>query len=971
MSSLTELVITASEGIARKCRHGGSLEQVIDTLESKDSPRAAAEKADQLLEKREQELRSALAELETLRSRVVLAAQHLPFTAEGWLEERRSLEGRFADDLEAGLAAWLDDWYRAVACGQIPALRRLTDEIDLPDELAVIRERCAGATDVLGEEGSSPIVDPVLAVGAGDLELGGRRLLPDEVRVALQLARARLALADDRPDNAAVILDEEALDPIPEAALRARVHALRDERANATRCLEEARGGDPANFDVAIAAIESDLLEPEPNAARLAAKAALDAARLAVDAPATLSDVDQELAMQLGTAPAEMHVAVAERALREGDLDHCEQSLAEAEGAAAELVRATTAQIQAALAERRKAPADEQAEARVLAGVRWMWAEEPERARPMLELAVELTPADPEALLSLADCLMVLAAGKPFAAAVSLAEEALSLVQRASGQRLSDTLSWGHLVEAQAHALLAEAIGPERCDHLWSAFAASCRAVAGAPDDAASWDQLGNAAESLELAKASILFANQALRLEPGPDRTAVLTRVLANTGRLREALQTLGKDNDPWSQAIRAFLRLRTRRWPQAVRLLRTTKLDPNWIWARHALAVGLLLTDRYDEAVKEAETAFEQLSRSFDRFQARLDAASFALLLGRLSDAEELVEPLRKTDERDPDVAGILGMAGLLRGEEEAGHEKLVESMSQARWVSSLEEWRTVNKPVLHALAANHGVSLPSLSEVDEAARARRRELNRLATPAAELHHAGRSREQVDAVAAPLGKALIEMAEGELDAAKATLEIALAEQADNSDLEALLAEVRARHVAATRGEAEDATAADVGETEPEQLLRLGIPGSWVKSDSNPVATHPIFLRYMPAMRHRLGWPVPPVHVYTDDKLEPGGYQVTLAGEVVAEGAVDPASDYVPVASLELISADLRDAAIPDEGGWVRVPHQTMAEADGIAELLSVRPYERAVWRLGEVVSAYADQLRGPVSSSSSLASL
>lgn len=957
MNSLPDLVVTASKEISGKCRVDADLQSVAAAIDSENSLRAAAKRADLLLREREEALRAAMAEVETLRSRVAQAAEVLPFTAEGWPGERHSLERLFAEEPETGLATWLDDWYRAAARGQVSALRRLTHEIELPAAMALVRQRFAAAADTLGDERLWQIVDPVLAAGARGLELEGRSLLPDEVRAELQLERARLALDDDRPDVAKGILDEEGveLDPVRTAALRARIHALRGEPEEATRCLGEARGDDPANFDVAIAAIESDLIEGRT-------EAALDAARLAVDAPPTLEGVEGELAVHLGTAPAEMHVAAAERALAEEDLDRCERRLAEAVGPMADNVEATAWELRAGVAEHRGSPVGEQARARMEAGLHWMWAEKPQRALAALERAVELTPTDPEALLSLADCLVVLADTEPFESAKPLAERALDLIRRGGGEELSTERSWGHLVTARAHEFLAEAIEPERRDHLWSAFAASCRATARAPYEAARWQQLGRAAEDLDIPKASIVFATRALRIEPNSDHAADLTRVLANAGRLREALKTLGQDSDPWSQAVRAYVRLRTRRWSQAVRLLRTTKLEKSWYWASHALTVGLLLTDRYDEAATEAEASLEDLAESLDRFQARLEAADLLLVLGRLDEAEKLVQPLEEIEERNPDVALILGVARLLRGEEEAGLEKLVEAMTEAPSVAGLEEWRTVVKPVLRALAANHGASLPPLDAVDEAARARRRELNRLDTPVEELRHAVATTQRGDSATETMGQALIELAEDELEAAATTLEAALAEEKADPDLEALLAQVRAWQAAEvdTVVAAEDEEA-DAGgeEAEPPQLLQMGIPASWVESDPDPIATHPIFRRYMPELRLRLGWKVPPVHIYADEELEPGGYRILLGEEVVAEGTVDPGSDYLLAASLGLLSKGVRAAAEPDAEDWLRVPHQTIAEAGGLAELLSVSPHERAVRRLGEVVEAHEDLLR------------
>jgi hypothetical protein len=85
---------------------------------------------------------------------------------------------------------------------------------------------------------------------------------------------------------------------------------------------------------------------------------------------------------------------------------------------------------------------------------------------------------------------------------------------------------------------------------------------------------------------------------------------------------------------------------------------------------------------------------------------------------------------------------------------------------------------------------------------------------------------------------------------------------------------------------------------------LRLLLPPSWFAGHEDPVATHPIFLRYIPEARLRTEG-MPGVRVSTDEELEPDGYRVLSGIEVLETGRVDPSGRYTATESAPLATSD------------------------------------------------------------------
>jgi tetratricopeptide (TPR) repeat protein len=85
---------------------------------------------------------------------------------------------------------------------------------------------------------------------------------------------------------------------------------------------------------------------------------------------------------------------------------------------------------------------------------------------------------------------------------------------------------------------------------------------------------------------------------------------------------------------------------------------------------------------------------------------------------------------------------------------------------------------------------------------------------------------------------------------------------------------------------------------------LRLVLPPSWFAGHEDPVATHPIFLRYIPEARFRTEG-LPGVRVSTDEELEPDGYQVLNGIEVLETGRVDPRGRYTATESALMATSD------------------------------------------------------------------
>jgi hypothetical protein len=157
-----------------------------------------------------------------------------------------------------------------------------------------------------------------------------------------------------------------------------------------------------------------------------------------------------------------------------------------------------------------------------------------------------------------------------------------------------------------------------------------------------------------------------------------------------------------------------------------------------------------------------------------------------------------------------------------------------------------------------------------------------------------------------------------------------------------------------------EDPTPPDEpGPTQPQ--LRMDLPRSWFTGSTDPVNEHPLFLRYLPELRSRADWPVPPVNVTADEDLEPGGFRILVDGELAAIGRLDPAARYCSAEAVSLLpgAASGVPAPAPTEYGWT-VPAALPADP-GLVDLLSMPAVEVATRVYGDATARFVQATEVP----------
>ena len=581
--------------------------------------------------------------------------------------------------------------------------------------------------------------------------------------------------------------------------------------------------------------------------------------------------------------------------------------------------------------------------------------------------------------------------------------------------------SWSLLVEAKAREQLAGLASPDAETQRWLALRAVCRSIAYQPDAAARWVDLVAAAESLELNSVADAASARAVELGPDdPAATSSRVQSLTNGGRLAEALELLGDSADPWSQAVRAYIQVRLGNPEEAFRVLRSTELSPTWEWAYQTLIAALLFTGRYDDARREAGLAQERSEERLSEVDGALSAAFAELVIGNYERAVELAAPFAEREAEAAWTVGnarILS-ADYERGLDALVHSiRLTRSQRELddweRWskpfLLDLAARRGLTPPSLERVetaVAERGMQLAALADpvtelVDAEAGDADPDVVELAKAlGAAVLHLGRD-DPAAAVAAldgivppstdeaiaalrrhatarTLARAVVAgVRNGAADPApllQELLAVAPAESgsllraetsADSTLVERVRGELRAL---AGSGEcAAEATSAlallddqeadPESDATPERPLEAVMPPSWFANDSDPVNTHPLFLRYIPELRARATWDVPAINVRTDEELEPDRYRILVRDELAEDGSSDVGYVYAERDAVDLLGRAIGSAAQPDDGtGLMRIPRHSLAGSDGFAEIMTMSAEEVVVRHIGAIARDHAD---------------
>src|SRR6266496_585856 len=311
MSFLSEAILRADAQLQARLSVDVGLAQIVEQAEQagqSGGPGGAATAARRLLVERLRALDETQSQIRRLADALAHFAKVLPFSADGWPEQRARFASLATGPPDQALVDWLDYWFVAASRRRLDALDRLHAEAPLPPGAELLRERADTAARALREP-NARLAAPMLTLGCRGLVLGGRRIPDDGTRQDLALLRARLALGEILVDEAAAVLPEDTHSAAA-LAMRARRARMAGD-PDADSLLSEAQSADPRDLDVTVELIHRARQRGE-------FEIALEAAREAVDALQSLADVDAELG-RLVHEPAELWLAVADRARRQGD----------------------------------------------------------------------------------------------------------------------------------------------------------------------------------------------------------------------------------------------------------------------------------------------------------------------------------------------------------------------------------------------------------------------------------------------------------------------------------------------------------------------------------------------------------------------------------------------------------------------------------------------------------------------------
>ena len=901
MNAVTTLLARAEENLARDDLDVG-LRSVIEAADGESEPGAAADRVAALLKDRARSLKSAQEELRRLRKSVDHIRDRLPLSEEGWPLRRSAIESALAADPDEGLALWLGDWFRALAHCDGSAVGRIAEMgASLPEGAELLAERCRITAAALDAWVLDPIVPELLAAATG-VKAGGTTVPDRATRRRLMLLAGRVTLESGAPDAPKVL--ERLHDEVPSpaaTALRARLAARDGDYEDAERWLAQASAEAPQDLDVAIAIIGDARDEGLEDVA-------LHAADTAIAALPVIAEIPSELRQLITEPPTELWVSLASRALAEREAELHLDALERAEQAAggAPLLLAIVAEARVRSATVRGLSAAERIAALFEAAGERLSTGQLELAADHFEAALRIDPGHAEAQLRLADVLIAIGNGRPLSAGRPVVERALKLIDDVAGREgIGVELGWAHLAAAAGHARLADAADPSAAVHSWCRLAEVGRAVAKAPDDARCWTELAQAADALGLFNVAHATAHHASELEPDGE-VAFQQRVqeLVNAGHLDQALIELEGKEDPWYRAVRAFALMRRGRALEAVAVLRSTQLHPEWTWALEALMGALVLTDRFEDAVRVAADVEGTWGERLDESVGVDVIAWTRVLLGDFDGALALIEPVLEMDIM-PSALPLAARARLLRGDADEGVRLLRRWLKESTSWMSVSDWARFDRPFIRVLAGRYRVELPGLEHLDELAGERVEHLRRARDPLEELDQATGPAGTTQTAKAIVA-VLLRISGGELDAAAEALAQARRLCPGEQVLELLEPVVHGQPagVPAPAAEIEAEEWAPEPDPEPERPLCLELPASWFRDYEDPVGMHPLFRRSLPRQRLRPGPALPGVMVRTDEELEPDRYRILVLDDVVEEASSPTALLYGSGEAMRLAGA-------------------------------------------------------------------
>ncbi|MBV9383836.1 MAG: hypothetical protein JOY82_28305 [Streptosporangiaceae bacterium] len=683
-------------------------------------------------------LQLASGELRQLLSTLADLARLARFTPEGWPERRDELAAAFGADPAGGAGEWVEECCLAAAELRTEALERLTAEsFGFPPGLLPMRQRFQTAQRALAKR-NWRLAQPVLRAAAGGLRIAGSDVPSPEVRAALFVMLARIAVHLGEDPSADLEAAEALAAPAADTALvRAWSARVAKRPGDAASCLADARA---AGSSIAVIA------EFVRQARGTSAEAMLSAARDRLGGVASIADITSQLDRLIEPVPPELWLAAAERALAENDHSLVMTALDRAEGGVGDQYA-----LGAVICERRAellpaAGGDEAAvvQAWLNAGdYRWS-AGEPDVARRDYRAALDLRPDSVQAALGEVSAEAAEWSAKPGGESTPHLTELLGKLESLQAEHgIELATSWSLLNVAAICTQLANAGENPDAGYMWRAMLAIGRALIFDPRAAGIWVQLADVFGTFSLLQSAAYAARHAFSLDPARQQREELIRATINVGDLATGRDLLSEDADygkAWTKAVDGFIRWRIDGNKEAIELLRdATNQDPGLTWARDLLMRAYLLSGEPELARREARQLSAYVGGRRDQ-QSLGTLANCALMSGDLAEAERLGIRLAEWESRNIDEAqarSTLGSAKLLTRRAE-GVDDLVQAVMLARAPRDLDDWERIDLPVLRAQARELGVGLPDLTPVTEAIGRRRGELEARTDPLVELTEA-----------------------------------------------------------------------------------------------------------------------------------------------------------------------------------------------------------------------------------------
>jgi len=333
------------------------------------------------------------------------------------------------------------------------------------------------------------------------------------------------------------------------------------------------------------------------------------------------------------------------------------------------------------------------------AGKRYAWEGEPHRdvSLRLLDRASALDPGHAPTHWHLADEWLnrSFAPDPPYVDGAALARSLDAWNRGVALQAPDASTSWVYVTRA----LIDEQLARQDCAReralWWQAIVHLERALVLEDWEAGRLALLGRFHHWLEHDSCALHATEQALAVDDD-DATALESRaaVLADRGANEAAMKAIDRrleqdESNAWARSVKAYILMRQKDYWSARRLIEDVlAVDPKPLWSREILALCCRMTGDADAA----RAAYEQIWAAHGRAGLTDDdrriCAAAAFRLGKLDEANALLDELARDPLCPPDTQGLRGLCRFACGDT-AGGEALLRATVARAGVPWLEEF------------------------------------------------------------------------------------------------------------------------------------------------------------------------------------------------------------------------------------------------------------------------------------------